>query len=122
MINPGESLINTMFEKLEKFIRTETVVGEQIQVGNITLIPIVTVSFGLGGGGGSGKDGEGNDGGGGGGGTGAKIQPNAMLVIKDGEVSAIPLNSKGSFDKLFEMMPEIISKMDCCKPKNEKEE
>ena len=122
MINPGESLINTMFEKLEKFIRTETVVGEQIQVGDIILIPIVSVSFGVGGGGGGGKDRDGNDGNGGGGGTGAKIQPNAIVVIKNGEVSAIPLTSRGSFDKLFEMLPEIISKIDCCNPKNEKEE
>lgn len=118
MTNPAESLINSLFEKLEKFIRTETVIGEQIQIGNITLIPIVTVSFGIGGGGGTGKEGD-IDGSGGAGGTGAKIQPNAMLVIKDGEVSALPLGTKGSFDKLFEMMPEIISKIDCCKPKED---
>ena len=117
-MNPAENVINVLFEKLEKFTRTETVIGEQIQVGNITLIPIVSVSFGLGAGGGSGGDGK-EQGCGSAGGTGAKIQPNAMLVIKDGEVSAIPLNSKGSFDKLFEMLPELIDKVDCCKPKNE---
>lgn len=121
-MNPTENVINSMFEKLEKFIRTETVVGEQIQVGNVTLIPIVNVSFGVGAGGGGGKDEKGNDGTGSGGGLGAKIQPTAMLVIKGDEVSVLPLSSKGSFDKLFEMMPEIISKVDCCKPKNEKEE
>lgn len=120
-MNPTENVINSMLEKLEKFIRTETVVGTPIQVGNITLVPIVTVSFGLGAGGGGGKDEKGNDGTGSGGGLGAKIQPNAMLVIKNDEVSVLPLSHKGSFDKLFEMVPDIISKIDCCHPKNEKE-
>ncbi len=121
-MNPTENVINAMLEKLEKFIRTETVVGEPIQIGSITLVPIVTVSFGVGAGGGGGKDEKGNDGTGSGGGLGAKIQPNAMLVIKDDQVSVLPLSNKGSFDKLFEMVPEIMAKMDCCKPKSEKEE
>jgi len=119
MTNPAESMVNTLYEKLEKLIRSETVIGEQIQIGNITLIPIVSISFGVGGGGGTGKEVNGDEGGGSAGGSGAKIQPNAILVIKDGEVSAIPLSNRGSFDKLFEMMPEILSKIDCCKPPKE---
>ncbi len=109
----SKNVMDSMFEKLEKFLRTETVVGEPLQVGDITMVPIITVAFGLGGGEGSGKDNKGNDGSGTGGGLGCKISPNAMLVIKDGEVSVIPLTSRGSLDKLFEMVPDIISKMDC---------
>lgn len=120
-MGPTENVLNSMFEKLEKFIKTETVVGEPIQLGNVTLIPLVSVSFGVGAGGGVGKD-EKGDGTGSGGGLGAKIQPTAILVLKNDEVSLIPLNNKGSMDKLFEMVPEIIDKINIKKPENEKGE
>ncbi len=111
-MNVAGNMLESMFERLEKFLRTETVVGEPFQVGDITLVPIITVAFGVGGGEGSGKDNEGNDGSGTGGGMGCKISPNAMIVIKDGEVSVIPLTGRGSLDKLFEMVPDIISKIE----------
>lgn len=115
-MGPTENVINSMFEKLEKFIRTETVVGEPIQLGNVTLMPLVSVSFGVGAGGGVGKDEKGGDGTGSGGGLGAKIQPTAILVIKNDEVSLISLNNKGSLDKLFEKVPEIIDKININMP------
>lgn len=111
-MNGEKGVFNTLFEKLEKFLRTETVVGDALQVGNITLIPVITVSFGVGAGEGAGKDHKGNDGEGYGGGVGCKIAPNAMLVIKDDEVSVVPLTSRGSLEKIVEMVPEIIGKMD----------
>ncbi len=110
--------INTMFERLEKFLRTETVVGEPIQVGSITMMPIISVSFGVAGGEGGGKDNKGNDGTGSGGGVGCKITPNAMLVIKNDEVSVVPLTSRGSLERIVEMVPEIMAKMDGCKAKD----
>lgn len=114
------SVFNTLFEKLEKFLRSETVVGDPIQVGNVTLIPIITVSFGVAGGEGSGKDSKGNDGSGGGGGVGGRISPNAVLVIKNDEVSLVSLAGKGSLEKIMNMVPEIVSKMNL--RKNQEEE
>ena len=111
----GSDIFSTMFEKLEKFLCTETVVGEPFQVGSITMVPIISVSFGAGGGEGSGKDSKGNDGSGGGGGVGCKISPNAMLVIKNEELSVVPLAGKGSLEKIVEMVPEILSKVDSSK-------
>jgi len=111
-MSSGSEVFNTMFEKLEKFLRTETVVGEPFQVGSITMVPIISVSFGAGGGEGSGKDSKGNDGSGGGGGVGCKITPNAMLVIKNDELSVVPLAGKGSLEKIAEMVPEIMARVD----------
>jgi uncharacterized spore protein YtfJ len=108
----GSEVFNTLFEKLEKFIRTETVVGEPFQVGSITMVPVITVSFGVGGGEGAGKDNKGNDGSGGGGGVGCKIAPNAILVVKNEELSVIPLTNRGSLEKIVEMVPEILSKVE----------
>jgi len=76
------------------------------------MVPIITVTFGVGGGEGSGKDNKGNDGSGGGGGAGCKIAPNAILVIKNDELSVIPLTSRGSLEKIVEMVPEILSKVE----------
>ncbi|RQD78411.1 MAG: sporulation protein, partial [Candidatus Syntrophonatronum acetioxidans] len=109
MDNVGQ-VLDSIFEKLEKFLRTETVVGSPMEVGGVILIPIISVSFGLGSGGGSGKEAKGNEGSGTGGGAGCKVSPNAILVIKNQEVSVIPLQGRGSLEKLFEMAPEIISK------------
>lgn len=107
----GSELFSTLFERLEKFIKTETIVGEAIQVGDITLVPIMSVSFGVGGGEGSGRDEKGNDGSGGGGGVGCKMTPNAMLVVKNEQISVYPLTDRGSLEKIVEMVPEILSKV-----------
>ncbi len=113
------NIFDNLFEKLEKFLRTETVVGDPLQVGNITLIPIITVSFGVGGGEGAGKDSKGNDGSGGGGGVGCRISPNAVLVIKDDEVSLVSLAGKGSFEKFMNMVPEIVNKINLHKTRED---
>ncbi len=111
-MSSGSEVFSTLFDKLEKFIRTETVVGEPFQVGNVTLVPIVSVSFGVGGGEGSGKDNKGNDGSGGGGGAGCKIAPNAILVIKNDDVRVVPLTSRGSLETIVEMIPEVLTKVE----------
>ena len=100
-----------LFTNLEKFLKTETVVGEAIIIGETTLIPLITVSFGCGTGGGTGnstKDGEGS---GGGLGAGARISPTAILVIKNGEATILPVKGKCNFESLIEMVPGIVSKV-----------
>lgn len=109
-MNLNENL-NTIFSKLEEFFKSETVVGKPIQVGEVTLIPIIDIGFGLGTGGGNGKDNKGNDGTGGGAGVGAKISPNSVLVVKGDEVSLIALKNKDSLDKILNIVPSIIDKV-----------
>jgi uncharacterized spore protein YtfJ len=104
--------MNAMLDKLDKFFKTETVVGQPIVVENVTLVPITSVSFGFGGGSGGGKDRSGTDNSGGGAGAGGKITPVAILVIKkDGEVRMVALNERDSLDKIIGLVPEIISKI-----------
>lgn len=111
----GNAQINesfeTLFNHLEKFLKTETVIGEPIVVGETTLIPIITVSFGCGGGGGGGKDEKGNDGVGTGIGVGAKISPDAVVVIKEGSVSILPVKNRTNIENLINMVPDIVRKM-----------
>jgi uncharacterized spore protein YtfJ len=109
--SPVKENLETLFSSLEKFFRTETVIGEPIEIGETTLIPIITVSFGAGGGGGNGTDEKGNGGTGSGLGVGAKITPDAVLVIKNGEVSMLPVKNKCNLDKLVGMVPELVKKI-----------
>lgn len=109
-----EKVLETMYNKLDKFLKTETVIGEPMDLGEIKLIPIVTASFGMGGGLGE-ENKEGSKSEGGGGGLGCRISPDAILVIKGDEVELIKLQGKRSLDKLFEMMPELIEKVEAFK-------
>ena len=109
-----------LFSKLENFFKTETVVGKPIQIGDITLVPFITVTFGCGTGGGEGTDPKSKQEGGGSGiGAGAKITPNAVLVIKEDTIQMLPIGDKSNLNKLMELVPNIVSKL---KKKNEKKE
>jgi uncharacterized spore protein YtfJ len=115
--------INVLFEKLEKFLTSKTVIGEPLKIGDATLIPFISVHFGLGSGGGDGNDGKGSGGVGGGAGIGAKVSPTAVLVIKDdGSIELIPIKKSGGLDKLLDMVPGIVSKLNCCKEGDKKDE
>jgi len=107
--------VGVLFEKLEKFLTSKTVIGEAIKVGEATLIPFITTSFGLGSGGGDGRDPKGAAGIGGGSGIGARISPTAVLVIKGEQIEMIPIKKNAGFEKLVEMVPEIVSKVNCKK-------
>ena len=105
--------IDTMFEKFEKFLKEKTVIGEPIQMGNVTMIPAITVTFGMGNGGGDGTDSKSSsNGSGSGGGFGARITPTAMIVIKGDDVQILPISKGHTFDKLITMVPELIEKLD----------
>jgi uncharacterized spore protein YtfJ len=39
--------VEMLFEKLKDFITSKTVVGEEIKIGKLTLIPIIEVTFGV---------------------------------------------------------------------------
>lgn len=101
--------LKVLFQQLDNFFHTEAVVGKPIVVGNVTLIPIVNVSFGAANGGVNGAKSEGLEGSGGGG--GGRIEPQAMVVVKGNDVSVLPLNGQSPVDKILSMMPEIISRI-----------
>lgn len=109
-VNTKEN-IETIFGKLENFFKSKTVVGEPIKVGETTIIPFVDISFGLGAGGGDGKDDEGNDGSGSGAGAGGRISATAVLVIKGDQVELLPIKKAGGFERLLDMVPEIVEKV-----------
>jgi uncharacterized spore protein YtfJ len=106
--------VDSLFSNLERFLKTETVVGEPIVVGETTLVPIISVAFGCGTGNGQGGDKKESTSGGSGLGAAAKITPNAIVVIKGDKVNLLPVSGKNSLDNLIDLVPGIVSKI---KPK-----
>ncbi|SHJ10770.1 Uncharacterized spore protein YtfJ [Geosporobacter subterraneus DSM 17957] len=113
--------VNTLFESLEKFLTSKTVVGEPIHIGEVTLVPIINLAFGVGTGGGDGIDDKGSKGLGAGGGVGAKASPTAIIVIKGDSVEMLPIKSSNGLEKLIDMVPEIVSKVKSKKDEVSKE-
>ena len=101
--------IGVLFSELEKIFRTNTVVGEPITAGNVTVIPITSISFGAGNAGAGVQAGQDGDNSGGGAGAGGKITPIAVIVIRDDEVSVLPLGHKNSMESVMAQLPGIIS-------------
>jgi len=113
--------IDSIMGPLERALTTKTVIGEPTQVGNITLIPVIDITFGFGAGGGEGTDKGQNAGTGGGGGAGGRVSPKAVIVIKDGEVSIMSFSKGGPVDKILESLPGLVDKFTGAREKKESE-
>lgn len=114
------NLIETILQTLERNLNTKSIMGEPIVIGEITLIPVMDLSFGFGGGEGEGRDDK-QGGTGGGGGCGARMSPRAMIVIKGGEVQVVPLAKGGAMEKIVEAIPGLVEKLSAVKEKKAEE-
>lgn len=114
--------VNVLFERFEQFIKSQTVVGQEIKVGNVTIIPLANISFALGSGGGSGKDPNGQGGDGGGSAIAAKAMPAALLVVNGDDVNLVPIRKGSSFESLLENVPALVEKLTAMKTEENKEE
>ena len=115
------SNFEALFSKLESFVTTKTVVGEPIRFDGVIIIPLIEVSIGVGAGatdGGEEKKGKEA----GGGGLGAKITPSAVVAVIDGTVQLVNVKSQDSVNKLIDMVPGILSKLNLSFPKKKKED
>lgn len=102
--------LQTMFNKLDNFVSSKTVVGEPIKLGEVTVVPLVDVSFGMGTGSSDSKSDK-NGKSSGAGGIGAKMSPTAVMVIADKSVQIISVNDTSSVNKLIDMVPGIVNKL-----------
>lgn len=101
-----ERLLKSTVEELEKLLNAKNVLGDPIEKGDATIIPIVSYGFGFGAGGGTGTGTM--SGVGGGTGAGGGIKPlGAIIVDKEGaRVEAI----HGAFTHLSDVLGEAASK------------
>lgn len=98
-----ENLVKTTLGELREVAKAQSVVGDPVEVGKTTVIPLVKLGFGFGGGGTSGKDGERGGSGGGGG-----VQPVAVLVVRDGEVRLERMSGQSGFSSATNTVADLV--------------
>jgi uncharacterized spore protein YtfJ len=108
-----QTLLDTLANALRDIGTTKQVVGEPMQVGDATLIPVVSLSLGLGAGAGDGSDdGEGDATAGSGGGGGVRVEPTAFILLQNGEIDVRAVPSKGgALATLFEKAPDLVDRI-----------
>ena len=108
------NMIDSAIEKIRNMVDVNSVIGEPIVAGDVTIIPVSKVSVGFGGGGSDfvSKKG-GSDPFGGGVGAGVKVTPIAFLIVKEGSVRMLPVATPANTtaDRLVEMVPDTLDKI-----------
>ena len=107
--------VSTLFQGMDSFLTTKTVVGEPTKIGDTIILPLVDVTFGVAAGAYS-EGGKNN----GAGGLGGKMSASAVLVIQNGETRLVNIKNQDSVTKILDMVPDLIDKF--TKNKNQKEE
>ena len=97
--------VDSLFQGIEGFMTSKTVVGDPIYVKDTIILPLVDVSFGMGAG-----HYRGDRKARGYGGIGGKMTPSAVLVIRDGQTKLVNVKNQETITKLLDMVPDVIDK------------
>ena len=114
MSNKLPTMLESIIQKIKEMVDVNSVIGEPITAGGITIIPVSRVSVGFGGGGADGAQTAGKDGSFGGGvGGGVKVCPICFLIIKDGNVRMVPVPvpANTTADRIVEQVPDLLDKL-----------
>ena len=113
--HPINDMMATTIQKVRELVDANTIIGEAIVAGDVTIIPVSKLSIGFGTGGGElapkgslpqGKDYPFS----GGGGAGVKINPVAFLVVKGDQVKILPMAepAESTMDRVVEKIPDLL--------------
>lgn len=117
--NNFKGTVESLFRGMEGFVTSKTVVGDAVKFDDGTLIlPLVDVSFGVA----AGAFSEHNKKDNGAGGMGGKIQPSAILVIKDGQTKLVNVKNQDGITKVLDMVPDFVDKFTAGKKKENEDE
>lgn len=106
----AKETLSALLSEMEGFVTSKTVVGDPVHIEETIILPLVDISFGVGAGAVE-KQQDKNGQTGGAGGLGAKIQPSAVLVIKDGQTKLVNIKKQDTVTKLIDMVPDVIDKV-----------
>ena len=109
--NNCSQIVESLLNGMDAVLATKTVVGEPTKIGDVTIVPLVDVTFGVGAGASLSKNDQGKSGSGGGGGMGGKMTPSAVLVIKDGHARLVNIKNQDAVTKILDMVPDFIEKI-----------
>ena len=105
MANDFNTTASSLFQGMDKFLTTKTVVGEPKNLGDTIIVPLVDVSFGVAAGAFAG-DQKNN----GAGGMGGKMSPSAVLVIKGDQIRLVNVKNQDTITKVLDMVPELMDR------------
>lgn len=115
--HPINDMMATTIQKVRDLVDANTIIGEPIVAGDVTLIPVSKLSFGFGTGGSEyatkhqlpDKD----NAFGGGGGAGVKITPVAFLVVSGESVKLLTMAAPvdNTMDRVVDMVPGLVDKI-----------
>lgn len=105
--NDFNTTVSTLFNGMDSFLTTKTVVGEPTKIGDTIILPLVDVAFGVA----AGAFSDGSAKNSGAGGLGGKMSPSAVLVIQDGHTKLVNIKNQDSITKILDMVPELVDKV-----------
>ncbi|NLE01224.1 MAG: sporulation protein [Fibrobacter sp.] len=104
-------IIKTALDQIRTISQTETIIGEPITAGEVTLIPVSRISIGFAAGGGGGNENK-QSGSGAGTGGGINIIPVAFISVCGEKVQIHPMSpSEPGLSQLLSMAPDLIGKI-----------
>ena len=115
--HPIGDLMSTTMEKLREIAKVDTIIGQPIRAGAVTIIPISRLSVGFASGGSDftskNQKPEGDNAFGGGSGAGMSLSPVAFLIVKEDSVRLMPVAppAANTVDRVVELVPEVIDKV-----------
>lgn len=105
-------LLGVSMDKIKQMVDVNTVVGDPITVGDMTIIPVSRMSYGFAAGGSDLPSKHEREVFGGGSGAGVNVTPVAFLVVKNGELKMLPVNSNPDMiDRAVSMVPDMVDKV-----------
>ena len=99
--------IQALFKGMEGLVQSKTVVGEPMEVGGATIIPLIEISAGLASGALINNSSSKNNGAGA---MSAKMSPVALLIIQDGKTRLVNVKNQDTMTKILDMVPDVIDR------------
>ena len=111
--NSIQELMNETLAGLKTAMDANTIIGQPIQTGEVTLIPVSRLSFGVACGGSDFSTKASTANFGGGGASSAKVEPVAFLVVHGDSVRLISVDPPvgNTVDRIVDTVPEVIDKV-----------
>ena len=115
--HPLNDLMSTAMEKIRTMVDANTIIGTPIQTGDVTLIPVSRLSFGIASGGSDfvtkSQKPEQPKNFGGGSGASARLEPVAFLIIRGDSVRLLPVapGPISTVDRIVDAVPEVVDKV-----------
>lgn len=110
--HPIQGMMGTTMEKIREMVDVNTVIGDPITCPDGTvIIPVSKVGFGFAAGGSDWPSKQPKDLFGGGSGAGVSIQPLAFLVVQNGDVRILQMDSgeKNTADRMVGIVPDLVN-------------